>query len=74
MNESEVNLRYILEFSSSSTELIELQSPTVVDNTTYTFELLDLPQDIDLEVTIIPNLSELGLNGSAMFTHVHIRK
>ena len=76
MNESQVNLRYFLHILSSPPGLIEFQSLVVAKNAAYTFELHvpELSQDTDLDVTIIPNLYDLGLNGSAVLTHVRVGK
>ena len=71
MNASQVNLRYIIEISTNP-ELIEFQSSKMVENTTYTFELMaELPQDIDVEITIIPSLLEMEVNGSAVLIYVY---
>ena len=73
INKSQVNLKYMLEVSSSSPELA-LSDSAMTESTTYSYVLPVLLQEFDLEITIIPNLPVLGLSGSVLSTSVHIGK
>ena len=74
INESQVNLKYILEISISSPEVPKYDSSMVTENTLYTYVLPGLQQHSDLEITITPSLPILGLNGSAFSTSLQISK